>query len=111
LRITGSDSASDAITKEQKAITAVTPNSHNIKDGDGNQTSVVYSVGQDSKWLQIGSASYYGVSENTKLAGPLVVTDVGYSDDHWTVEHSVGFWGDPNYMIRVYGNTYEIVRF
>ena len=111
LRITGSDSASDAVTKEQKAITAVTPNSHNIKDGDGNQTSVVYSVGQDSKWLQIGSASYYGVSENTKLAGPLVVTDVGYSDDHWAVEHSVGFWGDPNYMIRVYGNTYEIVRF
>lgn len=112
LRITGSDTASDAITKEQKAVTAVTPNSHNIKDGDGNQTSVVYSVGQENKWLQIGTASYYGVSENTKLAGPFVVTDVDYSDnDYWTADHYIYFSGDPNFQVRVYGGVYEVVRF
>lgn len=112
LRITGSDTSSDAITKEQRAVTSVTPNSHNIKDGDGNQTSVVYSVGQENKWLQIGTASYYGVSENTKLAGPFVVTNVHYSDNNrWVTDHYIYFSGDPNFQVRVYGGVYEVVRF
>lgn len=112
LRIIGSSTFSDAINTEQKAITSVTPNSHNIKDGDGNQTSVVYSVGQDSKWLQIGSASYYGVSENTKLAGPYVITDAHYSDSsNWNTDHYIYFSGDPNFQIRVHGGVYELVRF
>ena len=110
LRVTGASSASDAINKEIKVVETVTPNSQIIKDGDGNNKSVVYSVGQTNKWLRIDSASYYGVTEYTTTAGPLVVTDVrGTRTD--TTDTSVNFSGSPTCQVRVHGNVWEMVRF
>lgn len=110
LRIVGTDTSSDAINKELRAVSAVTPNSHNIKDGDGNNTTVVYSVGVSNKFLRITDASYYGVSEYTELAGPRVVTEV-VGTHATTTDTSVGFSGSPTVQIRVHGGCWEIVRF
>lgn len=110
LRITGADTASDAINKEIKVTETVTPNSHNIKDGDGNQTSVVYSVGKTEKWLRIENASYYGSTEYATLAGPLVVTSVTGTQQVIT-DTGVNFAGSPVCQVRVHGGCFEIVRY
>lgn len=110
LRVVGSDTASDAINKEIRVVESVTPNSQIIKDGDGNNTSVVYSVGQTNKWLRITNAAYYGVSQYTALAGPLVVTDVSGTQTK-TTDRSVDFDGSPVSQVRVHGNVWEMVRF
>ena len=110
LKVTGASSPSDAINKEIKVVETVTPNSQIIKDGNGNNTSVVYSVGQTNKWLRIDRASYYGVTEYTTLAGPLVVTDVAGTSTN-TTDTSVNFSGSPTCQVRVHGNVWEMVRF
>lgn len=110
LRVTGASTASDAINKEIRVVDSVTPNSQIIKDGNGNNTSVVYSVGQTNKWLRIDRASYDGSTEYSTLAGPLVVTDVtGTQRD--TNDTSVNFSGSPVCQVRVHGNVWEMVRF
>ena len=110
LRIVSESNASDAITKETRALQSITPNSHNIKDGDGNQTSVVYSVGQQGGYLKLRPANYYGVSEYTDLAAPLLVTSA-VSSSGWVTDQSIGFSGSPTYQVRVHGNCWELVRF
>lgn len=110
LRITGASTASDAINKEIRVVETVTPNSQIIKDGDGNNTSVVYSVGQTNKWLRITNAAYYGSTEYSTLAGPLVVTDVTGTQNN-TTDRSVDFDGSPVCQVRVHGNVWEMVRF
>ena len=108
LRITGADSASDAISPEIKVTETVTPNSHYIKDGDGNQTSVVYSVGKTEKYLRIDSASYYGIP--TTVSGPKVVTDVTGTSQVIT-DTAVNFAGSPVCQVRVHGGCFEVVRY
>jgi hypothetical protein len=82
------NSASDAITPE-----AV------VKDSSGN-----------NKYLRIDSASYYGVTEYTTLAGPLVLTGVTLTNSTMTAT-SVGFSGSPTYMIHVIGGMWELYSF
>ena len=110
LRISGADTASDAINKEIRVVETVTPNSQIIKDGNGNNTSVVYSVGQTNKWLRITNAAYYGSTEYSTLAGPLVVTDVTGTQNN-TTDRSVDFDGSPTCQVRVHGGCWEMVRF
>lgn len=110
LRITGADTASDAINKEIKVTETVTPNSHNIKDGDGQQTSVVYSVGKTEKYLRIENAAYYGSTEYATLAGPKVVTDVTGTQQVIT-DTGVNFAGSPVCQVRVHGGCFEVVRY
>ena len=83
------NSASDAVTKE--AI---------VKDSSG-----------DNKYLRIDSASYYGgVTVNTTLAGPLVLTGATLANSTMT-NTSVGFSGSPTYMIHVIGGMWELYSF
>lgn len=83
------NSASDAVTPE--AI---------VKDSSG-----------DNKYLRIDRASYYGgVTENTTLAGPLVLTGATLANSTMT-NTSVGFSGSPTYMIHVIGGMWELYSF
>ena len=83
------NSASDAVTPE--AI---------VKDSSG-----------DNKHLRIDSACYYGgVTENTTLAGPLVLTGATIANSTMT-NTSVGFSGSPTYMIHVIGGMWELYSF
>lgn len=72
--------------------------------------AIVKDASNLSRYLQIDSASYYGVSQYTKLAGPKVLTDLNYSTGVSTYQY-VSFGGSPTYRLRVVGGLWEIEKF
>lgn len=80
--------ASDAIVPEAR-----------VTDYEGN-----------AKYVRIDEADYYGMSPNTVLAGPRVVTGVQSEGASYTKE-TVNFSGAPRYMIHVVGPVWELMVF
>lgn len=64
-----------------------------------------------NRYLQINGASYYGVTQNTRLAGPFVVTSVEPTSYSRQIDRNISFSGSPTYMVRVIGGMFEVFKF